>query len=155
MGQLWEFFTDECEKQKALFIERVKCGLISESRMRPKWKFEIKQTFKWCPKTLLFCLSLFRCVHLPVSRFCNKWTTHCTEVGFTSFKSGGFPTTVVYRRDVNERKILYFFSHYPRGTLMRKFLFKQPFLFHFFAKTKKRKSDIFLEEIEYILSWKN
>ena len=31
-------FADESEKHKASFIERVKCGLISEG-MRPKWKY--------------------------------------------------------------------------------------------------------------------
>ena len=111
-------FTDESEKHKALFFERVKCSFISEgiftsNETKVKIPSEIEQTFKWCPKTLLFCLSLFRCVHLPVSRFCNKWTTHCTEMGFNSFKSGGLPTTVVFRRNVNECKILYFFSNYP------------------------------------------
>ena len=91
-------------------------------RMRPKWKyvpFEIKQTFKWCPKTLLFCLSLFRRVHLPVSRFCNKWTTHCTKMAFNNFTSGWFPITVhcavVFRWNVNLSKILNFFNSSSRG----------------------------------------
>ena len=122
--------------------------------MRPKWKFEIKQTFKWCPKTLRFCLSHFRCVHLPVSRFCNKWTTHCTEMGFTSFTSSGFPTTVVFRRKVNERKN--FNTHHLKVLYCLNFHLKWPFLFHLFAKTKqiftskKRKNR---NNIFYLVIW--
>ena len=51
MGQLWKSFKDKSEKHKVLFIERVKCGLISEGIFTldetkvkiPSW---IKQTFK-------------------------------------------------------------------------------------------------------------
>ena len=53
MGQLWEFFvfiTDESEKHKAFFIERVKCGFISEGFTLDETKVKIpswiKQTFK-------------------------------------------------------------------------------------------------------------